>query len=158
MVRLESVCPDIVHRKREIQKSRTCLMVALLVALACGAAYAARPDLSVLPARVRGVVLLPDGETPVSGLQVRLWNADSEEVIFKSRTDKDGVFEVPKMTEGSHYVTVGPVRIDMRILTARAGVTPQPHGLVVVIPKRLPMMPVLIPGATAMALPRVMSP
>ncbi len=139
-------------------KARTCLMVALLVALACGAAYAARPDLSVLPARVRGVVLLPDGETPVSGLQVRLWNADSEEVIFKSRTDKDGVFEVPKMTEGSHYVTVGPVRIDMRILTARAGVTPQPHGLVVVIPKRLPMMPVLIPGATAMALPRVMSP
>ncbi|MBL7076073.1 MAG: carboxypeptidase regulatory-like domain-containing protein [Kiritimatiellae bacterium] len=134
------------------------MVMALLVALACGAAYAARPDLSVLPARVRGVVLLPDGETPVSGLQVRLWNAESEEVIFRSRTNKDGVFEVPKMTEGSHYVTVGPVRIDMRILTARAGVTPQPHGLVVVVPKRLPMMPVLIPGATAMALPRVMSP
>ncbi len=139
-------------------KARTYVVMALLVALACGAAYAARPDLSVLPARVRGVVLLPDGETPVNGLQVRLWNADSEEVIFKTRTNKDGVFEVPKMTEGSHYVTVGPVRIDMRILTARAGVTPQPHGLVLVIPKRLPMMPVLIPGATAMALPRVMSP
>lgn len=139
-------------------KVRTYMVMALLVALACGAAYAARPDLSVLPARVRGVVLLPDGETPVSGLQVRLWNAESEEVIFRSRTNKDGVFEVPKMTEGSHYVTVGPVRIDMRILTARAGVTPQPHGLVVVVPKRLPMMPVLIPGATAMALPRVMSP
>jgi hypothetical protein len=139
-------------------KARTYMVMALLVALACGAAYAARPDLSVLPAKVRGVVLLPDGETPVGGLQVRLWNAETEEVIFKSRTDKDGVFEVPKMTEGSHYVTVGPVRIDMRILTARAGVTPQPHGLVVVIPKRLPMMPVLIPGATAMTLPRVMSP
>jgi len=139
-------------------KMRTVLMAVLLVTLVCGAAYAARPDLSVLPAKVRGVVLLPDGETPVGGLQVRLWNAESEEVIFRSRTNKDGVFEVPKMIEGSHYVTVGPVRIDMRILTARAGVTPQPHGLVVVIPKRLPMMPVLIPGATAMALPRVMSP
>ncbi len=140
-------------------KTRSAVWVAIVVALVCSMAYAApAPDLSVLPARVRGVVLLPDGETPVDGLQVRLWDADSEEVVFKSRTDKDGVFEVPKLTEGSHYVTVGPVRIDMRILTARAGVTPQPHGLVVVVPKRLPMMPVLIPGATAMALPRVMSP
>lgn len=79
-------------------------------------------------------------------------------MVFKTRTDADGIFEVPKLTEGSHYVTVGPVRIDMRVLTARAGVTPQPHGLVVVVPKRLPMMPVLIPGATALALPRIMSP
>ncbi len=141
-----------------MMKTRTVMMAVLLVAFVCGATYAAPPDLSVLPARVRGVVLLPDGETAVSGLRVRLWNAESEKVIFRSRTNKDGVFEVPKMTEGSHYVTVGPVRIDMRILTARAGVTPQPHGLVIVVPKRLPMMPVLIPGATAMALPQVMSP
>ncbi len=139
-------------------KTSTVLLAVLLVALVSGVTHAAPPDLSVLPAKVRGVVLLPDGETPVNGLQVRLWNAESEKVIFRSRTNKDGVFEVPKLTEGSHYVTVGPVRIDMRILTARAGVMPQPHGLVLVIPKRLPMMPVLIPGATAMALPRVMSP
>jgi hypothetical protein len=139
-------------------KLRSVGVAGLLVAVLCGVASAAAPDLSVLPARVRGVVLLPDGETPVSRLQVRLWNADTEEVVFKTRTNTDGVFEVPKLSEGSHYVTVGPVRIDMRILTARAGVTPQPHGLVVVVPKRLPMMPVLIPGATALALPRVMSP
>ncbi len=139
-------------------KARTVMMAVVLVALVSGVTYAAPPDLSVLPATVRGVVLLPDGETPVDGLRVRLWNAESEEVVFRTRTNRDGVFEVPKLTEGSHYVTVGPVRIDMRVLTARAGVTPQPHGLVLVIPKRLPMMPVLIPGATAMALPRVMSP
>ena len=141
-----------------MMKLRTVCLVALLVGVTCGVAGAAAPDLSVLPAKVRGVVLLPDGETPVSKLQVRLWNAETEEVVFKTRTNTDGVFEVPKLTEGSHYVTVGPVRIDMRILTARAGVTPQPHGLVIVVPKRLPMMPVLIPGATALALPRIMSP
>lgn len=134
------------------------VLVAVLAAVVCGLAQAAPPDLSVLPARVRGVVLLPDGETPVDRLRVRLWNADTEEVIFKTRTDADGVFEVPKMGEGSHYVTVGPVRIDMRVLTARAGFTPQPHGLVVVIPKRLPLLPVLIPGAVAAGLPELKSP
>lgn len=140
-------------------KTRRIVLAAALVALISSVAFAAKPaDLSVLPARVRGVVLLPDGETPVDGLQVRLWDADTEKVVYRSRTNSDGVFDVPKLTQGSHYVTVGPVRIDMRILTARAGVTPQPHGLVVVVPKRLPMMPVLIPGASAMALPRVMSP
>ena len=139
-------------------KLHTMMVAGLLVALVCGVANAAPPDLSVLPAKVRGVVLLPDGETPVNKLPVRLWNAETEEVVFKTRTSRDGVFEVPKLTEGSHYVTVGPVRIDMRILTARAGVTPQPHGLVIVVPKRLPMMPVLIPGATAIALPKIMSP
>ncbi len=138
-------------------KRHAWLLVAVLV-LAAGLVEAAPPDLSVLPARVRGVVLLPDGESPVSKMQVRLWNADTEEVVFRTRTDEDGVFEVPRLTEGSHYVTVGPVRVDMRVLTARAGVTPQPHGLVVVIPKRMPVMPILAPGAVATTLPLVMSP
>jgi hypothetical protein len=89
---------------------------------------------------------------------VRVWNADSEEVVYKTRTDNDGVFEVPKLTEGNHYVTVGNVRIEMRILTARGGVTPQPHGFVVVAPTRMPLMPILAPGVVAGALPEIMSP
>lgn len=133
------------------------LYAAVLTVLAV-TALAAPPDLSVLPARVRGVVLLPDGETPVERMQVRLWNAETEAIVFRTRTDDAGVFEVPELREGSHYVTVGPVRIDMRILTARAGVTPQPHGLVVVMPKRMPLIPILVPGAVAAALPTVMSP
>ena len=130
-----------------------------LSALLCLSVQAAPPDLAVLPAEVRGVVLFPDGETPVEKLRVRVWNAKTEEIVYKTETDKNGVFTVPRMEEGSHYVTVGPVRIDMRVLTARAGVTPQPHGVVVVVPKRMPMIPALIPGAAAAAaLPQVMSP
>jgi hypothetical protein len=71
-------------------KRHAWLLVAVLV-LAAGLVEAAPPDLSVLPARVRGVVLLPDGESPVSKMQVRLWNADTEEVVFRTRTDEDGV-------------------------------------------------------------------
>ena len=127
------------------------VMMALLVALVAVGTSQAAPDVAVLPAEVRGVVLFPDGETPVDRLPVRVWNADTEEVVFKTRTNGDGVFDVPRLEEGNHYVTVGPVRIDMRILTARAGVTPQPHGFVVVIPKRMPAIQTLVPSSITAA-------
>ena len=117
------------------------------------------PDLLVAPAELRGVVLYPDGATAVDRLRVRVWDADTEEVIYRKRTDGDGVFVVPKLKEGSHYVTVGPVRIDMRILTPRAGITPQQHGVLVVIPKHMPATSIVVPGAvTAGLLPRDVSP
>jgi len=107
----------------------------------------AAPDVAVLPAETRGVVLFPDGETPVDGLSVRVWNADTEEVIFKTKTDSKGTFNVPMLEKGNHYVTVGPVRIDMRVLEGRAGINPQPLGFVVVIPKRMPLIQTLVPSA-----------
>ncbi|MCE9616619.1 MAG: carboxypeptidase-like regulatory domain-containing protein [Lentisphaerae bacterium] len=132
------------------------MMLAGLVALVAVGAAQAAPDVAVLPAEVRGVVLFPDGETPAERLAVTVWNADTEKIVYRTRTDKNGVFDVPRLEEGNHYVTVGPVRIDMRILTARAGVTPQPHGFVVVIPKRMPIVQTLVPStltAAAAALP-----
>jgi hypothetical protein len=133
------------------------LALAVLVASVAAGVVQAAPDVTVLPAEVRGVVLFPDGQTPVDRLPVKVWNADTEEVVFRTRTDENGIFDVPRLEEGNHFVTVGPVRIDMRILTARAGVTPQPHGFVVVIPKRMPMIQTLVPStitaAAAAALP-----
>jgi hypothetical protein len=143
-----------------VMKTRLCLAVGLVGLLCWGADAAPRPpDVAVLPADVRGVVLYPDGQTPVDHLRVRVWNAKTEEIVYKTETDKDGVFAVPRLDEGTHYVTVGPIRIDMRVLTARANVTPQTHAVVVVLPKRMPMIPALIPGAVAAAaLPQIMSP
>lgn len=132
------------------------MMLAVLAATAVIGVAQAAPDVAVLPAEVRGVVLFPDGETPADKLAVTVWNADTEKIVYRTRTDKDGVFNVPRLEEGNHYVTVGPVRIDMRVLTARAGVTPQPHGFVVVIPKRMPIVQTLVPStltAAAAALP-----
>src|SRR5476651_505739 len=120
-------------------------LAVLVASMEVGVAKAA-PDVAVLPAEVRGVVLFPDGTTPVDKLPVKVWNADTEKIVFRTKTDKDGIFDVPRLEEGNHYVTVGPVRIDMRVLTARAGVTPQPHGFVVVIPKRMPVIQTLIPS------------
>ena len=134
-------------------------MIILLVLATVGMLHAA-PDVAIQPADVRGVVLFPDGETPVDGLKVRVWNADTEKVVYRTRTDENGVFSVPELVEGTHYVTVGPVRIDMRVLTARAGVTPQAHGFVVVVPKRMPLMQPFVPSSISAAaiVPQVMSP
>ncbi|MBM4148299.1 MAG: carboxypeptidase regulatory-like domain-containing protein [Lentisphaerae bacterium] len=135
-------------------------ILGLMIASAVAALAAEQaPDLSVLPSTFRGVMLYPDGKTPADGIRVSVWNSDSEKVVFKTRTGKDGVFELPSLDEGSHYVTAGPVRIDMRLLRARSGVRPQAHGLVIVIPKRMPIGHILVPGAAAAGfIPRVMSP
>jgi hypothetical protein len=147
----------------EASHMRTAIVaLAVLVFTGSWASAARAPDLSALPAELRGVVLNPDGRTPVDGLPVRVWDSSTEKVIFKTRTDRSGVFGVPELKEGDHYITVGSVRIDMRLLTARAGVTPQPHGLVIVVPRRLGAAPILLPTtlitAAPIALPQVMSP
>jgi len=137
------------------------LVVPVLVLASAIALQAAEntPDLSVLPSTFRGVMLYPDGRTPVERVRVSVWNADSEEVVFKTRTDREGVFEIPLLQEGNHYVTAGPVRIDMRLLRARGGAKPQPHGLVIVVPKRMPVAHILVPGTAAAGfIPRIMSP
>lgn len=136
------------------------LAAAMVVAAMAIEATAAgnTPDLSVLPSTFRGVMLYPDGKTPVERVRVTVWNADTEHVVFKTRTGRDGVFEIPLLQEGNHYVTAGPVRIDMRLLRARGGVSPQTHGLVVVVPKRMPVAHILVPSAVAGFIPRIMSP
>jgi hypothetical protein len=145
--------------RREDEMSKWVCAALVFGVLATAGVADTPPDVTVLPAEVRGIVLFPDGETPVDGLKVRVWNAETERIVFRTRTNTDGVFDIPHLDEGRHYVTVGPVRIDMRVLTARGGVTPQPHGVVVVVPKRISMMPILVPGAAAaVAIPQTMSP
>jgi len=134
------------------------IVLTLIVTVSVTGLAEMEPDLAVLPADFHGVVFYPDGETPVSKLRVRVWNAETEEVVHRTRTDSDGAFTIPTLPEGEHYVTVGPVRIDVRTLTGRAGVTPQPHGLVIVVPKRAPAATIIVPGAVAATTPLVISP
>lgn len=125
--------------------NKTITMFAVLALIAAvGIAHAA-PDVAVLPADIRGVVLFPDGKTPADGLTIRVWNAETEEIVFKTKTNKQGIFDLPELEAGNHYVTAGPVRIEMRVLEGRPGTAPQPHGFVVVIPKRAPVIQPLIP-------------
>ncbi len=101
---------------------------------------------------------MQDGETPVDGLRVRVWNGKTEQIVYRSETDQNGVFEVPKYepNEASgdyYYVTVGPIKVDMRVLTARAGTVPQNHGFVMLMPKRMPLVQTLTPSTLTAAAP-----
>jgi len=117
---------------------------------AAGVAYAA-PDVAVLPAEIQGAVLQPDGSSPLKDIAVKVWNSETEEIVYRTRSDENGLFSVPRYNEGEYYVTAGPVRIDMRVLTPRAAVTPQPHGFVIVVPKRLPIATPLVPATVTAA-------
>jgi hypothetical protein len=138
------------------------LTVAALAITTCWTLAARAPDMAVLPAELRGVVLGSDAQTPADGLAVRVWDASTEKIIYRTKTDQNGVFAIPELKEGDHYITVGSVRLDMRLLTARAGITPQAHGVVIVMPRRIGLAPILLPTtfvtAAPVALPQIMSP
>lgn len=89
------------------------------------------------PESTRGVVLWSDGRTPVYRLRVRVWDADEERCIYRTRTDENGVFAIPELGEGNHYVTVGPVKIELNVFKERAGLQTQQNGIVVVLPRAL---------------------
>lgn len=134
---------------------KTMIIATVMAGLVAGNALAqGEPDMLMPKAKIRGVVLLQDGETPVSDLRVRVWNATSEEIVFKTTTNDDGLFEVPDFTSaGSYYVTVGPVKVDLSVLAARSA-APQHNGFVMVLPKRMPLLQTLTPSTiTAAAAP-----
>jgi hypothetical protein len=125
--------------------------VALAGLLAAQAQAQGEPDMLMPKAMIRGVVLLQDGESPVSDLRVRVWDAKTEEIAFKTTTNDDGLFEVPDFTDsGDYYVTVGPVKVDLRVLAAR-GPAPQHNGFVMVMPKRMPLVQTLVPSSLSAA-------
>ena len=128
--------------------------MCLLGILSVQALAQGEPDMLMPKAKIRGVVLMQDGETPVDGLRVRVWNAQTEEIVYRSTTDEDGLFEVPDFTDsGDYYVTVGPVKVDLRVLAAR-GPVPQHNGFVMVLPKRMPIVQTLTPTSlSALAAP-----
>ena len=138
-------------------KRLACLIMVALMALMPLTMDA--KDIRAVSSEIRGSVLHIDGETPMSGLPVRLWNMETEETIHKTKTNKDGIFAVPRMSQGEYMLTVGRVNINMGIFAARRGETPQDHSFVIILPKRLPMAPLLIPTTLPLlALPRIMSP
>ncbi len=136
---------------------RTLIIAAVMAGLVASNALAqGEPDMLMPKAKIRGVVLLQDGETPVSDLRIRVWNAQSEEIVFRATTNNDGLFEVPDFTSsGNYYVTIGPVKVDLAVLAAR-GPVPQHNGFVMVLPKRMPVLQTLTPSSlTAAAVPAI---
>jgi len=115
-------------------------------------------DIAVLPADIRGVVMRPDGKTPVQDLRIMVWNQEIEKVIYETRTDENGVFELPEYKEGNYYIKVKDIHIDMTVFKTRADKRPQTHGFVIVLPKNMPINVPLIVSPFIVTLPTTVSP
>lgn len=99
---------------------------------ASGAPHMQLPSESVV-----GVVLYPDGSTPVPDLPVHVWNVAKERFVYRTRTNNEGGFEIPWMREGRSYILVGNVKVDLQVMVPEAGMAGQRHDIVVVMPRRM---------------------
>jgi len=95
------------------------------------------PHMAVAPQEIIGVALFPDGRTPVVGLPVRIWDVAAKRFIYRSRTDKHGVFRVPRLGKGLCSLVVGRVKIDLWVFAKEMEGTPQRHDIVVVVPRKM---------------------
>jgi hypothetical protein len=112
---------------------------SVLAASAGGAGGLAQ--LELVSKNIVGVVLFPDGETPVESLPIRVWDIDNRKMVHKSKTDADGVFRIPQTDVQRCYIFVGKVKIDTRMLAKNTGTLQQTHNIVVVLSR-----PMLIAG------------
>lgn len=94
------------------------------------------PQMAVQSSDIRGVVLRSDGETPISSLPIRVWDAVRERVIFDTSTDDQGLFRIPKLGESRFFVIVGELRIDLQMFK-NAGIHQQRHDIVIVLPRKI---------------------
>jgi hypothetical protein len=126
-------------------------LLAVVLWASVGSA-APTPDISVPSAEFRGIMLSADGTTPSTGVTVRVWDTQTEKVIFRTQTDQNGEFAIPELTDGDRYITASSVRIDVRLLRSRAGIIPQPIGIVIVVPRTvIPELQIRIPSAATEA-------
>ena len=123
-----------------LKRKFSMLMCAVLVSGFCwctGHAQDSEAHMSLSPEKIVGVALFPDGETPVANLPVRMWDMAAKKFIYRTRTNKHGVFNVPRLGNGLHSLFVGRVKIDLCVLSKGVSGAAQHHDVVVVIPRKM---------------------
>lgn len=111
--------------------------LACAVAAPDGASGA--PHMQLTSESIVGVVLYPDGATPVPDLAVHVWNEAKQRFVYHTRTNNEGSFEIPWMREGRSFILVGTVKVDLQVMTPEAGTSGQRHDIIVVIPRKMPI-------------------
>ena len=97
----------------------------------------------VISAEVQGFVFYADGETPASGVPVRVWDALTREFIYETQTDESGRFNFPKLEPGKYFVTFDWVKLELEVIDKGMPYAQQPHDVVVIIPRGTGFMPMV---------------
>lgn len=94
------------------------------------------PQVQVLPDEIVGVVVYPDGITPVVELPIRVWNLEKNRMVYRTETNDEGQFRIPAVVKGGQcYLFVGKLRIDLEIMRRNEALASQRHDLVIVVPR-----------------------
>jgi len=114
--------------------------IAGVLWLTCGLCYGAgdadKPT-EVIRDEMVGVALYTDGVTPVSDLPVRVWSVDKQRMLYRSKTNTEGVFRIPVLRAGLCYLFVGTVRMNLSILAASESEWHQSNDIVVILTRRM---------------------
>ncbi len=62
---------------------------------------------TVKPGELTGVVLYPDAKTPAANVAVRVWDVQKGQFVCDLRTDKAGLYKLPKLAPGRYFVVFG---------------------------------------------------
>ena len=57
-------------------------------------------------AEIRGMILLPDGLTPITGVTVKAANLETKQIYSSEKTDKDGIYKLSSLPAGSYDLAV----------------------------------------------------
>lgn len=124
---------------------RGSLLMAFLFASPAFPAGTPEIHMEIITEEIVGVALYSDGQTPIVDLPVRVWDSDSRTIVYRTRTDRDGIFRIPKIGAGNCYVFVGRARINLTLLAMHGDLLVQRHDIVVVMPRGM-----LIPASSRM--------
>jgi len=100
-------------------------------------AEAAGVDTDLPREEMVGVALFPDGVTPIENLPVRVWSVDKQKMVYRTRTDADGLFRVPVIRVGRYYLFVGRARVNINVLLSNEMAGSQNNDIVVILPYRM---------------------
>jgi hypothetical protein len=68
------------------------------------------------PAEIVGKVLYPDGKTAARDVRVRVWNTETKEFLYTTKTDEDGMYSLPALEAGSYFLLFADrARVTLRI-------------------------------------------
>lgn len=107
----------------------------LIVLLFSPALFVYGENIEIASKDIEGTVVYQDGETPVENLPIRIWSVEKEKMIYRSKTDLNGVFKIPKMLAGKNYIYIGRLKIDMKIFSAKSEAFMQNHDIIVALPR-----------------------
>ncbi|MBA4386572.1 MAG: hypothetical protein C0404_01245 [Verrucomicrobia bacterium] len=116
-------------------------VIAVMAGLSVCLAETASPQVETTPARTYGVVLYPDGVTPVSDLPIRVWSVERRKMVYRTTTAVDGSFSLPELSAGRCQVFVGRLKIDMQVFRPTAESLWQRNDMVIVLPRSMILMP-----------------